>query len=48
MNSRSRGNNGILDKLGCLAQPGERRPYKAKVVGSIPSTPIIMDLLDHH
>ena len=26
---------------GCLAQPGERRPYKAKVGGSIPSAPMI-------
>jgi hypothetical protein len=24
---------------GCLAQLGERRPYKADVVGSIPSAP---------
>ena len=29
------------DTSGCLAQLGERRPYKARVGGSIPSAPTI-------
>ena len=31
--------NGFL--VGCLAQLGEHRPYKARVVGSIPTAPTI-------
>ena len=27
--------------FGCLAQLGEHRPYKARVVGSIPTAPTI-------
>ncbi len=33
--------------LGCLAQLVERRPYKAKVGGSIPSAPTIL-IINHN
>ena len=35
------GNLYKIPHLGCLAQLGERRPYKAEVVGSNPTVPTI-------